>query len=406
MAAARAWRIARRDGAGALAGRVTRKARDRFGTVAAAEVMLDPDDVADSAAVAAPAVPAVTGPLTVGWVALPPGPGSGGHTTMFRIMRSLTDAGHRCVLYLYDPRGCDLAKHTETVHSGWPWLRAELRDAAAGLSGVDALVATSWETAHVLATRAAAVPAHRFYFVQDYEPFFYPVGAQYALAEDTYRFGFHGLTAGGWLADELAARHGMAADAFPFGADTGVYHLDEPLGLAGRGRTGVAFYARPSVARRGYQLGIQALELFARRHPEVEIHLFGDRVRRPPFPATSHGKLSTVDLNRLYNRCHAGLTLSFTNVSLLPWELLAAGAVPVVNDAPHNRRVLSNPSVRWARPTPRALADALHEVVTDPEPGRRAAAASATVQDVSWNAAGRAVVKAIERRCASIHSVG
>ena len=72
-----------------------------------------------------------------------------------------------------------------------------------------------------------------------------------------------------------------------------------------------------------------------------------------------HGKLTTAALDRLYNQCAGGLSLSFTNVSLIPWELLASGAVPVVNDAAHNRLVLDNSQVVWARPTPQALADAL-----------------------------------------------
>lgn len=39
----------------------------------------------------------------------------------------------------------------------------------------------------------------------------------------------------------------------------------------------------------------------------------------------------------------AGLTLSLTTVSLVPLEMLAAGFIPVVNDADHSRIVLANP---------------------------------------------------------------
>ena len=91
-----------------------------------------------------------------------------------------------------------------------------------------------------------------------------------------------------------------------------------------------------------------ALDLFSRRHPEVDIHLFGRSVRRPPFAATDHGLLTPQQLNRLYNRCIAGLVLSATNVSLVPHEMLAAGCIPVVNDAEHNRVVLDNPHVAYA----------------------------------------------------------
>ncbi len=100
-----------------------------------------------------------------------------------------------------------------------------------------------------------------------------------------------------------------------------------------------------------------ALDLFAERHPEVDIHLYG-RVRGPAaVPATDHGLLTPEQLNALYNRCVAGLVLSATNVSLVPHEMLAAGCIPVVNDAEHNRIVLDNEHVAYAPPTPFELAD-------------------------------------------------
>lgn len=392
--AALAWQKARQGGVRGLAERLVRELHGRT-VPGGTRLALWAEDIADSGRLDLARPAPVEGPLTVGWMIMPPAAGSGGHTTMFRMVQALEDAGHRCVVYLCDRDQGDVARHVATIRAGWPGVRAEVRDVHDGVGGVDALVATSWHTAHVLATRSVALPVHRFYFVQDLEPAFYPVGSAHVLAEDTYRFGLHGITAGGWLADELGARYGMACDPFPFGADADVYGLENT-----GDRPGVVFYARPSAARRGYELGVLALELLARRRPEVEIHLFGDRVRGLPFPATVHGKLSTAELNRLYNRCSAGLSLSFTNVSLIPWELLASGAVPVVNDAHHNRRVLDNPEVVWARPTPQALADALTEVVDDPDAAGRARAASASVAGVTWDTAGRIVVAAIERECA------
>ena len=44
--------------------------------------------------------------------------------------------------------------------------------------------------------------------------------------------------------------------------------------------------------RRAYELASSALDLFAERHPEVDIHLYGEDISRPPFPATRHGVLT------------------------------------------------------------------------------------------------------------------
>jgi hypothetical protein len=85
--------------------------------------------------------------------------------------------------------------------------------------------------------------------------------------------GFHGITAGKWLAQKLSREYGMQADYFPFGCDTSLYRRDPACR-----RSGVAFYVRTGTPRRGTELGLLALELFAKREPQVQIHLFGERL--------------------------------------------------------------------------------------------------------------------------------
>ena len=140
-----------------------------------------------------------------------------------------------------------------------------------------------------------------------------------------------------------------------------------------------------------------ALDLFAERHPEVDIHLYGESVRGLPFAARDHGLLTPEELNGLYNRCIAGLALSATNISLVPLEMLAAGCIPVVNDGEQNRVVLDNPEVAYAPATPFDLANALSAVVEQPPAARSAAAmrAAASVQSSSWLGAGETVERVI-----------
>jgi O-antigen biosynthesis protein len=360
---------------------------------AALDFPLLPDDVADppSAARAVPAAPPPSDrPLTVGWLCVPPGPHSGGHTTMFRMVRALEEAGHRCVLYLYDRHGGDVRQRAAVVRAGWPGVRAEVRDVADGIHGVDACVATSWQTAHVLARRGTD-PMRRLYFVQDVEPYFYPHGAQHALAEDSYRLGLHVLALGEMVAGHLRRDLGVDVDVVPFGCDTDVYR---PLAPAARG--GVVLYAKPDVARRGYDLARLALLRFHARHPEQEIHVYGDAARDLGVPATRHGGLDPAALNVLYHRTLAGLALSFTNISLVAEEMLAAGTVPVVNDSADARADLPNPHVRWAAPTPAAVADALCAAVEHPDPAGRAAALQASVAGRSWAGSQERLVALVE----------
>jgi len=234
------------------------------------------------------------------------------------------------------------------------------------------------------------------YFVQDFEPAFYAAGSEALLAEATFRFGFHGVTAGRWLAGRLREEYGMPADHFDFGCDLEHYALDDSPGAQER-RTGVSYYCRPSTPRRAHELALMALDLFAERHPEVDLHLYGEPAGRLPFRATEHGLLTPAQLGELYNRCVAGLALSATNVSLVPHEMLAAGCIPVVNDAPQNRIVLDNDEVAYAPATPFDLAARLARLVERPAAERAAAAqrAAQSVAGASWEAAGATVERAV-----------
>jgi glycosyltransferase involved in cell wall biosynthesis len=308
---------------------------------------------------------------------------------MFRLVSALERAGNRCIVYLIDAHGWGLEQHERTIRAWWPWVRAEIRDAADGVADAHAIFATSWDTAY----RVLASPARgrRFYLVQDFEPSFYPAGSEALLAEATYRFGFHGVTAGRWLAQRLQRDYGMPADHFDFGRDP-VYALDPAL--APEQRTGVCLFSRPETPRRATELALMALDLFAARHPEVDIHLYGDSPGPLPFSAIDHGLQTPLQLSDLYNRCIAGVVLSATNVSLVPKEMLAAGCIPVVNDAEHNRVVLDNDAVAYAHATPFELADWVSGLVERPLAERTAAAkaAAASVLDASWDDAGDAVV--------------
>ena len=385
-----AWRVVRTSGVRGLARRVVRVAYRRLGAEEI-DLQLDIDHIAETRGLdlAVPHQrPRRGSPLTIGWVCTPPGPGSGGHTTFFRMVEAVEAAGHNCVLYLHDRFGGEPRRHEQVIRRNWPGMRAQVRSVADGPARLDAYVASAWQTAHVLASWNT-LPTRRLYFIQDFEPLFYPLGSHYVLAEDTYRFGFRAITVGRILADLLRDRYGVEAAVAEFGCDTSTYRLTNP-----RRRAGVAFYARRDNARRGFTLGVLALREFHRRHPDHDIHLFGDPTVTVPFPATNHGVLTPAELLRLYNRCAGGIALSFTNLSLVPDEMLACGAVPVAAESPYAKSSMDNPFVRWAAPTPRSLAQALGEIVDGANPTPEQVAAS--VRRTPWNLAQRVTVEAIE----------
>ncbi len=315
----------------------------------------------------------------------------GGPSTLFRIINYLGKKDYKNRVYFYDVYRTDHQYHESILRQyyGFDGPVFRLLD---GMQDAHATVATSWATAYPVFNASAA--GKRFYFVQDFEPLFHPVGSLSALAENTYKMGFHAITAGAWLAQKLRAEYAMQANHFEFGCDTSRYRW-----VAGSRRTGVAFYARSETPRRAVELGIMALEILSNRRPGIELHLYGNKLGRLPFPFIDHGRVSPDQLNAIYNRCRAGLCLSLTNPSLVPFEMLASGCVPVVNDAEHNRIVLNNPFVRYAPLDPPSLAAHLESLVTmeAAEASALSQSAAASVTAVSWDDAGAAVDRIFRR---------
>jgi O-antigen biosynthesis protein len=304
------------------------------------------------------------------------------------MVEAVEAAGHTCVLYLYDRFNGLLSRHESVIRECWPGVRAGVRSVADGMEPLDAYVATGWQTAHVLAARAS-LPTRRLYLVQDYEPYFYPHGSEYALAEDTYRFGFRCMTIG-WLAAELLQKQfGVRAAVAEYGCDTSVYKLTNP-----GARSGVAFYAMPGVPRRGFELGMLGLREFHQRRPDQAIHIFGDARAHMPLPVINHGRTTPAMLSEVYNGCRAGLALSFTNVSLVAAEMIACGTVPVMSGWDRQAADLDNPVTRLAQPTPSAIAEQLCAAVDSPAPSPAEVAAS--IPASSWKTGQSVCVETIE----------
>lgn len=334
--------------------------------------------------------------LSLAWIMPPPGKGSGGHLNIFRYIQYLEARGHTCSIYLYvDGSRSTIRAVKEIMGDSYPdtmaidtmsWL-----DKSNFPTEIDGIFATSWETAYASYTLDSM--ATRFYFVQDFEPYFYPHGGLYTLAENTYRLGFYGITAGGWLKDKLAAEYGMQTTSCGFGADSALYRYEN----ASR-RRGVFCYVRPYTERRGFEIAVLALDIFHKQHPDYAITLVGWDVSSYdiPFPYKNPGVLEINQLSELYNACSAGLVLSFTNMSLLPLELLRCGTIPVVNDAPNNKMVSDNPFIEYADAAPQALAEQLSIAVDKATPGYMHKASESVAEDL-WDMSGKTFVDTVER---------
>jgi glycosyltransferase involved in cell wall biosynthesis len=185
----------------------------------------------------------------------------------------------------------------------------------------------------------------------------------------------------------------MKTASFEFGANRDYYNLTN----TGE-RKEVLFYARPVTPRRGFELGILALEHFAKERPDYKINLAGWDVSSYdiPFAYANLKGLNIDELNDVYNRCAAGLVISLTNMSLLPLELLSSGVIPVVNSGDNNTMVSSNTFIEFAAASPHALARRMIEIVDRSDAVQHAVRASASVGDFGWDASGRQFVSILE----------
>ncbi|MCY7304229.1 MAG: glycosyltransferase family 1 protein [Thermoleophilia bacterium] len=339
------------------------------------------------------------GPLDIAWIMSPPGLGSGGHQNLFRFIRFAEQAGHRCTIYLYTNADLPIsvADLKAMVRSTDAYANVEAEmvvyDRSVGVhSSAQALFATGWETAYPVFSDPTH--ARRFYFVQDFEPSFYALGTESLLAENTYRFGFRAITAGGWLAHKLRGDYGMTADSFDFASDSSHYFMTNF-----DRRREVFFYARPVTPRRAFDFGVLVLKDFARLLPDARINLAGWDVSGwdLPFPHIDHASLDLKDLNQLYNRCASGLVLSLSNMSLLPLELMSSGVVPVVNDAPNNRMVSDNPYIDYSPTAPMEMARHLAHAVTRADQVENAVAMSKSVSSTTWEQSGSQFLDALQR---------
>lgn len=329
-------------------------------------------------------------PLVLNWIIPPPFPVSGGQLCIFRFIRHLAERGHASRIFVYDGG----RMHSETglrraIQSHIPE-GSEVRMLSSRLPSADFHLATAWTTAFAVTARMGS--GRGVYWVQDFEPWFYPRGTLDALARLSYGLKLPCITLGRALAGILEAEFDASCDWFPFSVDPDVYKFEE----LDRSRS-VCFYARPGTARRGTEFALEALRIASASDPDLEIHLFGDRrYRRLPFRAEQHGVLSEVDLSRLYGRCAAGLCLSYTNTSLAPPEMMASGCIPIVNDSDVNRLNLEGLGAVFGPGHPAGLAETILETV-DARSSYDVAALAAKASAQTWSKAADAVEDTFRR---------
>ncbi len=286
--------------------------------------------------------------------------GSGGHRTIVANAEHFAAAGHRVRLHVQKRR-----RQRDPVTKTIEWYGAQLCEVLQGwpeeLPDSDAVMATAWHTAPAVAQ--IRTDAQRLYFVQDYEPLFHPAGDTSIAVAGTYGLGLRTLVIGNWLRHKLHDDHAVPTASIPFTADLSVYHPRASV----RRRQVAAIY-QPDKPRRCPDLVVRTLRQVL--EAGVEVVTYGSP--KSPSLGSGHrhvGLLTPSELATLYQQSSAGLCISASNPSRVPFEMMACGLPVVEALLPNTVYDLPATACLLARPDPESLAHAVLQVVHS-DPGK------------------------------------
>lgn len=299
----------------------------------------------------------------------------GGHYTVYRFVEYMAQHGISSTVVIYTTKFSSPAKLRNTIAERFPDL-ADLdllyfdpeRQSVNDLPRSDVAFATYWTSAYLLLKYNHT--NRKYYFIQDYEPFFYQPGTQYALAESTYRFGFHGIVNTPGLLDAIQERHGMEGVSFVPAVDPKYYYppANRPTNRPPR----VFFYLRP-MARNARELCILTIkELLAKYGDKVEIVTAG--AKWDEASAGLKGRISNLGLlnslqsvGDLYRTCDIGVIYMLSkNPSYQPFEYMACGMATVANRNEDNLWFLRDgENCLLSEPSPLAMAGTIGRLIED-----------------------------------------
>lgn len=201
------------------------------------------------------------------------------------------------------------------------------------------VVATFWTTAYLVKALTLRFPQVRgYYYVQDYEPWFYSRPEEFPAvrdAEASYGLGLHCVCKTEFLAELLKTNHQVQAEIIRPGIDLSVFYPGDQERYLGRPRLASLF--RPRTTRRGNKETIELVRKLKKRMPEVAINLFGESTGLPEDLVDRvylRGVLTPREVAELYRSSDVVLDLSYwQGFGRMGIEGMACGAVPVLSNS-------------------------------------------------------------------------
>jgi len=215
----------------------------------------------------------------------------------------------------------------------------------------DIVVASTWWTAHIANAALKELHTDHFiYFIQEYEPFTFPMGSYSALANESYGFSHFPLFSSKLLKEYFEINQ-LGVYAKEKGRDSSKAAVFEnaittfnisPEALENRAYKRVFFYARPEphASRNMFETGVLALKKAVKKgifDDTWEFWAAGTAYGEIPLENGRRlkmiGKLNLEDYQKTLPEFDLGVSLMYTpHPSLVPIEMAAAGMVVITTN--------------------------------------------------------------------------
>jgi hypothetical protein len=257
---------------------------------------------------------------------------SGGSTSILRLGTYLHQLGHDIYYISYDDsKKNQMEKSAEVNLPGYQGIILE--KSALYDKKFDIAIATFWLSCYTLLSCQDNFD-YKIYFIQDFEPYFYPVGDIYLLALNTYKMGFHMVSLGKWNKSQIESLTSQHVDCIDFPVETEQYKL-KTRKIVIKKEIKIALYIKLDGRRAPYLLSRQIRYLHEKLLESgynLKVFAYGlNKLVKLPF-VTNLGRLKKEELIKLYQNCHFGLVASLTNISLVNYEMILSG-LPVIDFA-------------------------------------------------------------------------
>lgn len=258
---------------------------------------------------------------------------SGGLTSVLRIAQRLTGFG--IDVYFTCPISNDISKMKDNSHYNLAtytakyiyWTNA-LNDSFDFVIPVEDIMIYYGRLLH----------GYLIYFIQDYEPYFNPVGDKYFLSKKAYELGEDIISLGKWNIQEIYRNidksnlGNLYSIEFPFESSEYPYKKKNFESLYKKSNINLVVYVKREPKRLcGIILSIIERAYIELKNQGIELNVFyfGLHKIEKPKVGKNLGKISKKEIQMLYDKCDFGLVASMTNISLVPYEMIGSG-LPVI----------------------------------------------------------------------------